>query len=223
MTGSSSLRIDKRVARLLTQGLSEEAATLLLQEATKAAKAHRRAQAAHLYTSHASILVGLHRDSDALRSVKAALRLEPENPRRRLALAWHYVVTGSASASALRQTDLAIQGFALNHGYHPELPHALGLRGVLLIRLGRIGEAVGILEHATDALCSGLHLGEPDLWLVAECLSQRIATAQTRAYLRAARAWAATRKHKDLLLRLKALESQGPPNPALQRTRFARR
>ena len=198
--------------RLTTEGRVAEAIVLLHRESREALAAGNPKDAAHFHTVRASLLMNIQQDGPALRALRAAVRLDPLDGRRHLAIARCHVLTGSSSPSALRHANRAIRLFSVDHDLHAELPHALGLRGVLLSRLGLAREAVATLKSALTALRSDRHIGEPDLWLVRECLSRRMAPAHARAYLKAAHSWAAARKDQDLLARIKALA--GPLGPA---------
>jgi hypothetical protein len=211
MPHSAHSRAYALVARLVASGRQHEALVLLASRAHQAQVAGRHREAADLHGIRASLLLAAGQDSSALRELRAAVRLDPLDGRHHLAIARCEAIASAATVAGLRSARRAIQLFAADHSLHTELPQALGIHGVLVLRLGRTSEALHTLTLALAALRAGLHVGAPDLWLVRECLACGIAPETTRAYLSAVRSWARKQNDTDLLARLKALTHPHQP------------
>jgi tetratricopeptide (TPR) repeat protein len=188
--------IDEQVDRLVREHQREQARRLLREGVDRAA-AESPFWAGHFADRLGSLLLADSRDREALEAYLEAARLDPAEPTRALSVVNCLLEFLNRPGEALERVDAALASLDEGGWVYCD---ARGLRGVALVRLGRMREARELFERIALA-ANRLPATSCDLRLVEELVARGECLAECRLYLDIVEAKARTERNEDVAAR----------------------
>ena len=186
---------DERVVELVRLRKREDARRLLRASVDQAA-AESPFWAGHFADCLGSLLLADQKDEEALEAYLEAERLDPDESRAlRIANCLLYFLNRPAEALSRLESTLR----SVEEG-GPTYCDARGMRGVALLRLGRVREAKGVFENIANS-ASRLPASSCDLRLVDELVGRKEFLAECRSYLDIVLAKAQAEQNEDVIER----------------------
>lgn len=184
---------DRRVVELVRARDREEARRVLRAAISRAA-ADAPFWAGHFADMLGSLFLAEGRDREALDTYLEAERLDPTEPSRLLRIANCLLYFLNRPAEALQRVDRTLESVDSASWVYLD---ARGIRGVALLRLGRVEEATRVFE-AIIASAERLPATSCDLRLVDELVERRQALSDCRRYLDLVLAKAESEGNRDV-------------------------